>query len=469
MAILQLLHEESEFRSHHVITNTEDVTMTSEGVSASPPRDGVGHGTLQVTISEPLSPLKPLRKKDSGSPELRSSSPLGLHKPGKKDRVGGSFAKAFRKVFRSRTPSPSTEDREEDGGSEAGEELKCDLSSDSDGHDSHRLLLRSSRGTESQDSVERHDLAGMLLNSHALTTSNEEFMCESPKEFLSVNSPGMGKSQTYSVLSEALHHAFVEGMICTGTEDISMVTSSEELQGQGSKSENDTEHSRSIDYSVSSTKTCSYISSEEYDVHRRDSEAPLTKRSLLVPSVSLRSSSYSDHSDGGTDDDSSSQHSRDERQDSASLPHTDHKLFFGHFFSSSRRSSMVPHAEEPKAEGGGPHPAKHKDHPAGNPGEHGKSHKTLGDTLSKVAEVSCGSCLMAEEMAVITTAAALISLVIMVRLLSCKTLYSNGSKPCRLAVSLCDKLHCKSYNLICNNIVYLVFLCFPINGCEYFY
>ncbi|XP_047472791.1 multiple C2 and transmembrane domain-containing protein-like isoform X3 [Penaeus chinensis] len=376
-----LLHEESEFRSHHVITNTEDVTMTSEGVSASPPRDGVGHGTLQVTISEPLSPLKPLRKKDSGSPELRSSSPLGLQKPGKKDRVGGSFAKAFRKVFRSRTPSPSTEDREEDGGSEAGEEVKCDLSSDSDGHDGHRLLLRSSRGTESQDSVERHDLAGMLLNSHAVTTSNEEFMCESPKEFLSVNSPGMGKSQTYSVLSEALHHAFVEGMICTGT-----VTSSEELQCQGSKSENDTEHSRSIDYSFSSTKTCSYISSEEYDGHRRDSEAPLTKRSLLVPSVSLRSSSYSDHSDGGTDDDSSSQHSRDERQDSASLPHTDHKLFFGHFFSSSRRSSMVPHAEEPKAEGAGPHPTKHKDHPAGNPGEHGKSHKTLGDTLSKVAE-----------------------------------------------------------------------------------
>ncbi|XP_042872323.1 multiple C2 and transmembrane domain-containing protein-like isoform X16 [Penaeus japonicus] len=383
MKLPMLLHEESEFRSHNVITNAEDVTMMSEGVSASPPRDGVKHDTLQVTISEPLSPLKPLRKKDSGSPELRSSSPLGPHK--KKDRVGGSFAKAFRKVFRSRTPSPSTEDREEDAGSEAGEEFKCDLSSDSDGHDSHRLLLRSRRSPESQESVERHDLASVVLNSHALTTSHEEFMCESPKEFLSVNSPGLGKSQTYSVLSEALHHAFVEGMICTGTEDISVVTSSEELQCQGSKSENDYEHSRSIDCSFSSTKTCSYVSSEECDAQRRDSEVPLTKRSLLVPSVSLRSSNYSDHSDVGTDDDSSSQHSRDERQDSVSLHHNDHKLFFGHFFSSSRRSSMIPQAEEHKGEGAVPH-AKHKDNPSGNPGEHGKGHKTLGDTLSKVAE-----------------------------------------------------------------------------------
>lgn len=354
----------------------------SEGLSASPPHEGLRHDTLQVTINEPLSPLK---KKDSGSSDGRCSSPLGLHKsPGKKDKVG-SLAKAFRKVFRSRTPSPSTEDREEDVGSETGE--KCDLSSDSESHDSHHLLTTFPRHAEFQESIESQEVTSMVCTSHVRTATNEDSLCDSPKEYLSLTSPGLGKSQTYSALSEVLHHAFLEGMICSGAEDVNVITASKEMHIQGSKSENDIEQSQSIDYSYSSTKTSSYVSSEDWDSPRKESDVPLPQRSLLVPSVSLKSGTFSDHSDVGTDDDSSSQHSRDERQDSVSPQQNEHKPFFGNFFSSSRRSSMIPPSEDNKGDSAAQlsgSQTKQKD----NPGEHGKGHKTLGDTLSKVAEVS---------------------------------------------------------------------------------
>ncbi|XP_066982964.1 multiple C2 and transmembrane domain-containing protein isoform X24 [Macrobrachium rosenbergii] len=361
--------------------------------------DSMKQETLHVTVSDPVGNVK----KDPISPDHRSGAPLTFHKVG---TVGGSLAKAFRKVFRSRTPSPSTEDKEDDHFHHGDDLLKCDVSSgDFEFHDGVQAFS-SPPGTG--DSFSSQIFA---YDATSVVTSYDEVHNASPlsRDRLHPHSPNVAKSQTYSALSEALHHAFLEGMVCSGADDVNLM-SNDDLHIQGSKSENDVGHSKGRDFGVNSR--ASHLPSDEGDNLKRE-ESEFSSHSLLVPSLSNRSGPYSDHSDAGTEDEeeeeeeeSSSQHSRDERQhqqqqqqqESHSPPEHDHnKSFdlFGNFFSHSRRSSMLPqtNSEESKTDGSKPevynihHPSPHhkslKDKESGR--DHVKGHKSLGDTLSKVA------------------------------------------------------------------------------------
>ncbi|KAK3888034.1 hypothetical protein Pcinc_007895 [Petrolisthes cinctipes] len=342
-------------------------------VSASDP----ALNALHITVSEPLNILK---KRDSTISVGKSGSPLTRSRRG---IVGGSLARAFRKVFRSRTPSPSTDEREDEVNSES-EEVKCEVSSDSECHEGSHSLLCVPDG-ETGDISELPTLS-RLNNNSVVTTPGDEKCSTSMKDFQPSHTPIMGKSQTYSALSEALHHAFLEGMICSGAEDISILS----CEDINSKSDNDSCINKSIDFSVNNKKSTSSILTEVREKLRNTIETPLHCSSLAVPTRPVRSRSHSELSDIGTDDDSSSQHSQEEKQESLTHLDVEHKSLLGNLFS-SRRTSLMPTADDStKTEDGVPQPSpklKRKDQQStASHSEHGKGHKKLGDRLSKVAE-----------------------------------------------------------------------------------
>ncbi|KAK8739907.1 hypothetical protein OTU49_003260, partial [Cherax quadricarinatus] len=118
---------------------------------------------------------------------------------------------------------------------------------------------------------------------------------------------------------------------------------------------------------------------------KKNLETPLHTHSLLVPTLSNRPRTNSEPSDAGTDDDSSSQHSQEEKNEFHCLLEVEHKNLFGNLFS-SRRSSLAPPTDDSKTEETTLHPSpklKAKDVLAT---PEGKGHKKLGDRLSKVAE-----------------------------------------------------------------------------------
>lgn len=333
---------------------------------------------LHITVSEPLNILK---KRDSSISAGKGSSPLTRSRRG---IVGGSLARAFRKVFRSRTPSPSTDEREDEVNSES-EEVKCEVSSDSECHEGLQSRLCVPDG-ETGDISELPTLS-RLNNNSVVTTPSDEKCSTSMKDFQPSHTPMMGKSQTYSALSEALHHAFLEGMICSGAEDISILSCEDII----SKSDTDSCLNKSIEFPVNNKKSTSSVLNEVREKLRSTLDTQPHYSSLAVPSRPDRSRSHSELSDIGTDDDSSSQHSQEEKQESLTHLDIEHKSLLGNLFS-SRRTSLMPTADDSKTEEGATQPSprlKRKDQPttAGST-EHGKGHKKLGDRLIKVAEVS---------------------------------------------------------------------------------
>ncbi|KAK7082136.1 hypothetical protein SK128_001094 [Halocaridina rubra] len=166
--------------------------------------------TLRVTVSDPAGSLK---KDEALSPDSqRSGSPLAFPKVGTVAKVG-TLAKAFRKVFRSRTPSPSTEDKE-DHFHHSGE-ARCD-SSDYEGQDSFQIIM--SPPPIPEDGQEQQHVFTMSSGCDSAFLSDDKEK-DQARDLLCIHSPGVSKSQTYSALSEALHHAFLEGMVCSGAED----------------------------------------------------------------------------------------------------------------------------------------------------------------------------------------------------------------------------------------------------------
>lgn len=322
------------------MTEPSMVRLRHEGlhVSASEPH----LDTLHATISEPFSVLK---KRDSLAADCRA--PSGALLRNKKTRAApGPLARAFRKVFRSRTPSPSTDEREDEVNSES-EEVKFEVSSDSESQDGLQVLT----SPEVEECVSSADLPVLSrLNNNSLVAAPSEdsrSTTSSMKDFLPAQHPSLAKSQTYSALSEALHHAFLEGMIVSGAEDVT-VLSNEDLHCQGSKSDNESGLSRSIEYSFSNKKSTSCVLSEVSETLTKNLEAPQC-HSLLVPTVSNRSSTYSEPSDVCTDDEYSSQQSQEEKQPTQVLPESELKGLLGTLFS-SRRPSCVPASDDYKAE-----------------------------------------------------------------------------------------------------------------------
>ncbi|XP_069158238.1 multiple C2 and transmembrane domain-containing protein isoform X4 [Procambarus clarkii] len=389
----------------------------SEGGPEEPSHDSPGHGApllhlsasetrldaLHVTVTEPLNCLK---KKCSPNSECESGSPRSRNK---KPAVGISLARALRKVFRSRTPSPSTDEREEDANSES-EEIKFEVSSDSECQDGLQVFT----SPNVENGLEGTELTMLCkLNNNSVITSREDKYNSSKKDFLPIQSPGLGKSQTYSALSEALHHAFLEGMVCSGADDISLL-SAEDLCSQVSRTDNDAGLSRNpegfLDEKDKKSPNCVLL--ELRETLKKNLETPLHRHSLIVPTLSNTSKTYSEPSDAGTDDDSSSQHSQEEKHEpqyslevehrnisqySLEVEHrnisqysleVEHRNLFGNLFS-SRRSSLAPPTDDAKIEETTLHPSpklKAKGILATpNPVE-GKGHKKLGDRLSKVAE-----------------------------------------------------------------------------------
>lgn len=354
----------------------------SEGIATEQSLDSLKHDTLHISVSEPHLDALHLTVKEPVN--CRGGSPLSRNKKG---TVGGSLARALRKVFRSRTPSPSTDEREEDANSES-EEIKFEEPSDSEHQDGLQMFTTPPNVKDIVDGPELTTLSG-LNNNSIITISSEDSKCNSSKDFMPIQSPGLGKSQTYSALSEALHHAFLEGMVCSGAEDISLL-SSEELHSQGSKSDSETGTSRSIEYCVNH-KSTNCMLSEVRENLRKTLETPLHHHSLLVPTLCNTSKNYSEPSDIGTDDDSSSHHSQEEKQECHFLHENEHRSVFGNFFS-SRRPSLVPPTDDTKTEVSASQPSpKFKPKEGSTTPSHteqGKGHKKLGDRLSKVAEVS---------------------------------------------------------------------------------
>ncbi|XP_053641513.1 multiple C2 and transmembrane domain-containing protein isoform X6 [Cherax quadricarinatus] len=359
----------------------------SEGARVESSSDSLKHDTLHVSASEPrldslqVTVTQPLNclKKNSPNLECLSGSPRSHTK---KAAVGISLARAFRKVFRSRTPSPSTDERDEYANSES-EEIKFEVSSDSECQDGLQVY-KSLPDTE--NGIEDTELTTLCKLNNNSVISREDKCNSNKKDFLFAHNPGLGKSQTYSALSEALQHAFLEGMVCSGAEDISLF-STEDLYSQGSKSDNDTGFSRSTESSLieKDGKSTNCMLSELRETLKKNLETPLHTHSLLVPTLSNRPRTNSEPSDAGTDDDSSSQHSQEEKNEFHCLLEVEHKNLFGNLFS-SRRSSLAPPTDDSKTEETTLHPSpklKAKDVLAT---PEGKGHKKLGDRLSKVAE-----------------------------------------------------------------------------------
>lgn len=352
----------------------------SEGVAPPPPSDTLPRDprdfhldTLHIPVNEPLNSL---RRKDQSLTDCRSDSPVTRTKKG---LVGVSLARAFRKVFRSRTPSPSTDEREderEDYPNSESEDAKLETSSDSECQNVDTC------GTEAK--VKGLPVLSVLNNNSVLSSPSEDVSSSSMKDFLSPHTPLLGKSHTYSALSEALHHAFLEGMICSGAEDVSIL-SCEDLHSQGSKSDNDYALSKSIDYSLNNKKSATCVLSEVRETLKKTLEH---RPSIAVPAVSSRSGTYPDVFDAGTDDDSSSHHSQEDKQESHTSHDNEPKSILGNLFS-SRRPSLAPPADDSKHEEmGAPQASPRLRLKESFPhGEH-KGHKKLGDKLSKVAGVS---------------------------------------------------------------------------------
>ena len=348
----------------------------SEGVAPPPPSDTLPRDpsdfqldTLHIPVNEPFNSL---RRKDHLLPDCRSDSPVTRTKKG---LVGVSLARAFRKVFRSRTPSPSTDEREDEPNSES-EDAKLELSSDSECQNVDTC------GTEAD--LKELPVLSVLNNNSVLSSPSEDVSSSSMKDFLSPHTPFIGKSQTYSALSEALHHAFREGMICTGAEDVSIL-SCDDLHSQSSKSDNEYVLSKSIDYSLNNKKSASCVLSEVRETLKKTLEH---HPSIAVPTVPNRRGSYNEAFDIGTDDDSSSHHSQEDKQELHTSHDNEPRSILGNLFS-SRRPSLAPPADDSKHEETGlPQTSPRLRLKETLPhGEH-KGHKKLGDKLSKVAEVS---------------------------------------------------------------------------------
>ena len=346
----------------------------SEGVAhPPPPSDTLPRNpsdlhldTLHIPSSEPLHSH---RRKDQPPADCSSDSPVTRTKKG---LVGVSLARAFRKVFRSRTPSPSTDEREDEANSES-EDTKLETSSDSECHNADTCV--------SEAEVNGLPVLSVLNNNSVLSSPSEDVSSSSMKDFLSPQTPLIAKSQTYSALSEALHHAFLEGMICSGAEDVNIL-SCDDIHSQGSKSDNDYAFSKSIDYSLNNKRSPSCVLSEVRETLKKTLEH---RPSIAVPS---RPGSYHEAFDAATDDDSSSHHSQDDKHESHLSLDTEPRSILGNLFS-SRRPSLVPPTDDTKNEDTGVPQASPRLRlkESVSHGEH-KCHKKLGDKLSKVAEVS---------------------------------------------------------------------------------
>ncbi|KAG0719232.1 Multiple C2 and transmembrane domain-containing protein 1 [Chionoecetes opilio] len=348
----------------------------NEGVSPLSPSDintrdptELHLNSLQIPGNEPLSSL---RRKDQPLTDCICDNPVTHPKKG---LVGVSIARAFRKVFRSRTPSPSTDEREEereDAPNSEPEEAKLETSSDYECLDADTF--------PSKDEVKGLPVLSVLNNNSALSSPTEDVSSSSMKDILSPHTPFLGKSQTYSALSEALHHAFLESMICSGAEDVSIV-SCEDLRSQNNKSDNDYSLSKSIDYSLSNKKSASCVLSEVTETLLKTLEH---RPSIAVPFVSNKSSIYPEPFDAGTDTDSCSHHSQEDKQESQTS-HDEPRSILGNIFS-SRRPSLAPPTNDSKHEETGVSPASSR-HRLKETLPHGeyKGHKKLGDRLSKVA------------------------------------------------------------------------------------
>ncbi|XP_050731196.1 multiple C2 and transmembrane domain-containing protein-like isoform X3 [Eriocheir sinensis] len=348
----------------------------SEGVAPQPPSDTLPRDpsdyhldAFHITVSEPLTSHS---RRDQPLTDCRSDSPVTRAKRG---LVGVSIARAFRKVFRSRTPSPSTDEREEEREEEPNsepEDAKLETSSDSE--------CQHADSCEPQPEVKGLPVLSALNNNSVLSSPTEDVSSPIMKDFLSPHTPVLGKSQTYSALSEALHHAFLEGMICSGAEDISIL-SCDDLQSQSSKSDNDYALTKSIDYSLNNKKSASCVLTEVRESLKKTLEH---RPSIAVPSASTKPGTFPEACDAPTDDDSSSYHSQEDKHESHTSQDHEPKSLLGNLFS-SRRPSLAPHAEDAKhEEAGAPQASPRLKLKESFAHEH-KGHKKLGDKLSKVA------------------------------------------------------------------------------------
>lgn len=356
----------------------------SEGVAPPPPSDTLPRDpsdyhldAFHITVSEPLNSH---RRGDQPLTDCGSDSPVTRAKRG---LVGVSLARAFRRVFRSRTPSPSTDEREEEEREEEPssepEEAKLETSSDSE--------CQHADPCRPEPEVKGLPVLSALNNNSVLSSPTEDVSSPTMKDFLTPHTPVLGKSQTYSALSEALHHAFLEGMICSGAEDISIL-SCDDLHSQSSKSDTDYSITKSIDYSLNNKRSASCVLAEVRETLKKTLEH---RPSIAVPSASSKPGTFPEACDAPTDDDSSSYHSQEDKQETHTSQDHEPKSILGNLFS-SRRPSLAPHADEKHEEVGAPQASPRLKLKESFALEH-KGHKKLGDRLSKVAGVSsvCGA------------------------------------------------------------------------------
>lgn len=356
----------------------------SEGVAPPPPSDTLPQDpsdyhldAFHFTVSGPLDSYK---RPDQPLSHCRSDSPVTRPKKG---LVGVTIARAFRKVFRSRTPSPSTDEREEEEREEEPssepEDAKLETSSDSE--------CQNADTCKPEAEVKGLPVLSALNNNSVLTTPTEDGNSPTMKDFLSPHTPVLGKSQTYSALSEALHHAFLEGMICSGAEDINIL-SCEDLHSPNSKSDHDYSLTKSIDYSLNNKKSATCVLAEVRETLKKTLEH---RPSIALPSASSRPGTFPEACDAPTDDDSSSHHSQEDKHETHTSQEHEPKTLLGNLFS-SRRPSLAPHADEAKYDDPGASQASPRLKLKESYALEHKGHKKLGDKLSKVAGVSteCG-------------------------------------------------------------------------------